>query len=33
MPARFTGRQVPVVVYDSFLVCGSLHLTLSELSP
>ena len=32
-PARFTGHQVPVVVYDSFLVFGSLQLTLSEPSP
>lgn len=30
MPARFTGHQVPIVVYDSFLVFGSRRLTLRE---
>ena len=30
LPARFTDRRVTVVVYDSFLACGSLRFSLSE---
>ena len=33
LPARFTDHRVPVVVYDNFLVFGSLRLSLSKPSP